>query len=177
MNASKSAGQDILAHDLFSGKTVFVTGGGSGINLGIARTFADLGANIGICGRSQERLDAAAAGLAELGAKVSATSADIRVPDQLQSAMNASRDVLGDIDILVCSAAGNFLVQGENHSFNSFRTIIDAHRSCGVIQRQPHCLRTIATTRGSIIFIRRRWQRSPPIGPMSRPGQKPASKC
>src|SRR5438309_3697198 len=81
MNASKPDQQGILPRDLFAGKTVFVTGGGSGINLGIARTFAGLGAKIGICGRSQERLDAAAAGLRELGAKVSATSADVRMPD------------------------------------------------------------------------------------------------
>jgi len=110
MNASKPDQQGILPRDLFAGKTVFVTGGGSGINLGIARTFAGLGADIGICGRSQERLDAAAAGLREIGAKVSATSADVRMPDQLQSAMNTSRDTLGDIDVLVCGAAGNFLV-------------------------------------------------------------------
>ena len=126
MNASKPDQQGILPRDLFAGKTVFVTGGGSGINLGIARTFAGLGAKIGICGRSQERLDAAAAGLRELGAKVSATSADVRMPDQLQSAMNASRDTLGDIDVLVCGAAGNFLVKGENLSFNGFKTIVDA---------------------------------------------------
>src|SRR5713226_10659215 len=129
MSGSKSVGRDVLPHDLFSGKTVFVTGGGSGINLGIARAFAGLGANIGICGRSQERLDAAAAGLCELGAKVSATSADVRVPEQLESAMNVSRDALGEIDILVCGAAGNFLVQGETLSFNRFKTVTDIDRA------------------------------------------------
>lgn len=40
--------------NLFQGKTVFVTGGGSGINLGVAKNFAALGANIAICGRTQE---------------------------------------------------------------------------------------------------------------------------
>src|SRR2546430_15458110 len=91
MNASKPGQQGILPRDLFSGKTVFVTGGGSGINLGIARTFAELGANIGVCGRSQERLDAAAARLREVGAKGSATSAEVPRPRQLQSALKASR--------------------------------------------------------------------------------------
>ena len=50
-----------FAKDLFQGKTVFITGGSSGINLGIARNFAAVGANLGIVGRSQEKLDAAAA--------------------------------------------------------------------------------------------------------------------
>jgi NAD(P)-dependent dehydrogenase (short-subunit alcohol dehydrogenase family) len=49
-----------FAKDLYRGKTVFVTGGGSGINLGVAKNFAALGASIAICGRTQERLDAAA---------------------------------------------------------------------------------------------------------------------
>ncbi len=45
--------------DLFAGKTVAVTGGGSGINLGIANSFATLGANVAICGRTQFKLDKA----------------------------------------------------------------------------------------------------------------------
>jgi NAD(P)-dependent dehydrogenase (short-subunit alcohol dehydrogenase family) len=152
MSVSHSVRRDILPRDLFAGKTVFVTGGGSGINLGIARTFAELGANIGMCGRSQERLNAAAAGLGELGAKVSATSADVRVPEQLQSAMNASRDALGDIDILVCGAAGNFLVQGENLSFNGFKTVIDIDL-VGSFNASRIAFEQLKRTRGSIIFI------------------------
>jgi NAD(P)-dependent dehydrogenase (short-subunit alcohol dehydrogenase family) len=152
MSASKSLDQSILPNDLFSGKAVFVTGGGSGINLGIARAFAGLGANIGICGRSQERLDTAAAGLRELGAKVSATSADVRVPEQLQAAMNASRDTIGDIDVLVCGAAGNFLVQGENLSFNGFKTVIDIDL-VGSFNASRIAFEQLKRTRGSIIFI------------------------
>jgi short-subunit dehydrogenase involved in D-alanine esterification of teichoic acids len=56
--------------ELFKGKTVFVTGGGSGINLGVAKNFAALGANLAICGRTQQKLDAAAVELSTLGAKV-----------------------------------------------------------------------------------------------------------
>ena len=152
MNASKPDQQGILPRDLFAGKTVFVTGGGSGINLGIARTFAGLGAKIGICGRSQERLDAAATGLRELGAKVSATSADVRMPDQLQSAMNASRDTLGDIDVLVCGAAGNFLVKGENLSFNGFKTVVDIDL-VGSFNASRIAFDQLKRTRGSILFV------------------------
>ena len=152
MDASKPDQQGILPRDLFAGKTVFVTGGGSGINLGIARTFAGLGANIGICGRSQERLDAAAASLREIGARVSATSADVRMPDQLQSAMNASRDTLGDIDVLVCGAAGNFLVKGENLSFNGFKTVVDIDL-VGSFNASRIAFDQLERTRGSILFV------------------------
>ena len=51
--------QQLLPSELFKGKTVFVTGGGSGINLGVASNFAALGAHVAICGRTQEKLDAA----------------------------------------------------------------------------------------------------------------------
>jgi NAD(P)-dependent dehydrogenase (short-subunit alcohol dehydrogenase family) len=152
MNASKPGQQGILPRDLFAGKTVFVTGGGSGINLGIARTFAGLGANIGICGRSQERLDVAAAGLCGLGAKVSATSADVRMPNQLQSAMNASCDALGDIDVLICGAAGNFLVKGENLSFNGFKTVVDIDL-VGSFNASRVAFNQLKRTRGSILFV------------------------
>src|ERR1700730_12009548 len=152
MSASKSVGRDVLPHDLFSGNTVFVTGGGSGINLGIARTFPGLGAKIGICGRSQERLDAAAAGLRELGAKVSATSAGGPVPGQLQSAMNASRDTLGDIDVLVCGAAGNFLVKGENLSFNGFKTVVDIDL-VGSFNASRIAFDQLKRARGAVFFV------------------------
>src|SRR5207253_9889123 len=54
---------DYFPRELFKGKTVFVTGGGSGINLGVARNFAVLGAQIALCGRTQEKLDHDAAEL------------------------------------------------------------------------------------------------------------------
>jgi NAD(P)-dependent dehydrogenase (short-subunit alcohol dehydrogenase family) len=90
--------------------------------------------------------------LAELGAKVSATSADVRVPEQLQAAMNASCDTIGDIDVLVCGAAGNFLVEGENLSFNGFKTVIDIDL-VGSFNASRIAFEQLKRTRGSIIFI------------------------
>ena len=87
--------QDHLPRDLFKNKTVFVTGGGSGINLGVASNFAALGANVGICGRTQDKLDHAAIGLRELNAhvagKVLPVAADVRDPVALASAIARTR--------------------------------------------------------------------------------------
>ena len=44
--------------DLFSGKTVVVSGGGSGFGKAIACLLARLGANVAICGRNEEKLAA-----------------------------------------------------------------------------------------------------------------------
>src|SRR6476660_964662 len=108
--------QDLFPADLFAGKTVFVTGGGSGINLGVAKNFAALGSNVAICGRTQEKLDAAAVELRALGARVCAVAADVRDISALEAAFARSRAELGPMDVLVCGAAGNFLVQAEKLS-------------------------------------------------------------
>jgi NAD(P)-dependent dehydrogenase (short-subunit alcohol dehydrogenase family) len=138
--------------DLFKGKTVFVTGGGSGINLGIAKGFAMLGANVAICGRTQAKLDSAGAELTALGAKVSARAADVRKPEELHAALSACRDTLGPIDILVCGAAGNFLVPAERLSPNGFKTVIDIDL-IGSFNAARLAFDQLAQTRGSIIFI------------------------
>ena len=116
---------NLLPTNLYAGKTLFVTGGGSGINLGIAKGFAAHGANVAICGRSQEKLDAAAKELQALGAKVSARAADVRKPEELAAAFAACVETLGGIDILVCGAAGNFLAPADRLSPNGFKTVID----------------------------------------------------
>jgi NAD(P)-dependent dehydrogenase (short-subunit alcohol dehydrogenase family) len=143
---------DYLPKDLFKGKTVFITGGGSGINLGIGKTFAALGANIAICGRKKERLDAASQELRVLGAKVVAEVADVRQYEALQAAMAKCRDELGPIDVLVCGAAGNFPIAAEKLSPNGFKSVVDidllgSFNSCRAAFEQ------LSATRGCIIFI------------------------
>src|SRR4029453_13738881 len=102
--------QRLLPTEMFKNKTVFVTGGGSGINLGVARNFAALGAKVAICGRTQSKLDAAAEELRELGAQVCAVAADVRDSAAVEAALQRSGEELGLVDVLVCGAAGNFLV-------------------------------------------------------------------
>ena len=116
---------EYLPDDLYDGAVVFITGGGSGINLGIARAFALLGADVAICGRSADRLDAAAAELEELGAQVVAVPADVRDYDALVHAVEVTRDELGPISVLVCGAAGNFPCRAEQLSANGFKAVVD----------------------------------------------------
>src|SRR5258705_6630523 len=121
--------QDLLSPRLFKGKTVFITGGGSGINLGVASNFAALGAHVAICGRTQARLDGAAVGLRQLnahaGGKVLPVAADVRDPAALEAAFTRTLDEIGAIDVLVAGAAGNFVCPAEELSPNGFRTVIE----------------------------------------------------
>jgi len=141
-----------FANDLYKGKTVFVTGGGSGINLGVARNFAALGANIAICGRTQEKLDAAAAELRALGAKVCPVAADVRDIAALDAAFTRSRAELGPMDVLVCGAAGNFLVPAEKLSANGFKTVIDIDL-LGSFNASRAAFEQLKETKGTLIYI------------------------
>ena len=141
-----------FANDVYRGKTVFVTGGGSGINLGIAKNFAALGANVAICGRAQERLDAAAEELRALGAKVCAVAADVRDIGALEAAFAASEAELGPMDVLVCGAAGNFLAPADRLSANGFRTVIEIDL-LGSFNASRAAVEQLKQTMGTIIYV------------------------
>jgi len=141
-----------FAKDLYKDKTVFVTGGGSGINLGVAKNFAALGANIAICGRTQEKLDAAAVELHALGAKVCPVAADVRDIAALDAAFARSRAELGPMDVLVCGAAGNFLAPAEKLSANGFKTVIDIDL-LGSFNASRAAFEQLKERKGALIFI------------------------
>jgi len=143
---------DFLARDLFKDKTVFITGGGSGINLGVGRTFASLGANLGICGRTQAKLDAGADQLRALGAQVVAQAADVRDYSALERALNATRDRLGPVDVLVCGAAGNFPIPAEKLSPNGFKSVMDIDL-LGSFHACRAAFEQLKRTRGCVILI------------------------
>ncbi len=141
-----------FAKDLFENQTVFITGGSSGINLGIARNFAAVGAKLAIVGRSQEKLDAATAELRALGARVSAHSADVRDYAALETAMRNAREALGPIQTLICGAAGNFPAPAEQISPNGFKAVVDIDL-LGSFNTCRAAFEQLKETQGNIIFI------------------------
>jgi len=143
---------DFLSSSLFAGKTVFVTGGGSGINLGIAKNFAAVGAKIAICGRTQEKLDAAAGELRALGATVCHGVADVRDFAALETLLTRVKTELGPVDVLVAGAAGNFLCPAAQLSANGFKTVVDIDL-LGSFNAARAAFSQLRETRGSILFI------------------------
>jgi len=69
---------EAFASNLLAGKTALVTGGGSGINLAIARRFAEHGAAVSLVGRTREKLEAAASEITNAGGSASGHPADVR---------------------------------------------------------------------------------------------------
>jgi NAD(P)-dependent dehydrogenase (short-subunit alcohol dehydrogenase family) len=109
----------------FSGTTVFVAGGTSGINLGIAEGFAAAGARVAVMSRSKEKVDAAVTRLQALGAQATGEAADVRDPEATAAALRHAHAVFGSIDVLVSGAAGNFPAAALEMSPNAFRSVVD----------------------------------------------------
>ena len=109
----------------YSGKTVFVAGGTSGINFGIAEGFARAGARVFVISRSPEKVTNAVELLQETGAQAAGTSADVRNFDAVKTAMQMAHGTFGDIDVLVSGAAGNFPARANDISSNGFRAVLE----------------------------------------------------
>jgi NAD(P)-dependent dehydrogenase (short-subunit alcohol dehydrogenase family) len=109
---------------LFKGRSVFITGGSSGINLGIAHAFGRAGAKVAINGRNQEKLTAA---VKELSAHCEARgfAADVRDYAAIESALREASGAFGGLDVLVCGAAGNFPAPAVGMSSNGFKSVLD----------------------------------------------------
>jgi NAD(P)-dependent dehydrogenase (short-subunit alcohol dehydrogenase family) len=115
----------IFREGLLAGKNAFVTGGGSGIGQRMAERFAEHGAKVMLVGRKQEKLDAAASAIQSAGGTAGTASLDVRDYPAVEAALQKTRDQFGEIDILVCGAAGNFPAPVLGMSANGFKAVID----------------------------------------------------
>jgi NAD(P)-dependent dehydrogenase (short-subunit alcohol dehydrogenase family) len=109
---------------LLAGKRILVTGGGSGLGAAMGRRFVELGAELIICGRRLELLEAAAARMrGELGGKVGVIRCDIRDGAAVDAMMEEIwREA--PIDVLVNNAAATFIAQTEHLSFRAADAIL-----------------------------------------------------
>lgn len=141
-----------LSTDLLRGHNVFLSGGGSGVNLAIARACALVGANIAICGRTESTLEAAAAELGLVGVDVAYAVADVRDGEAVAEAFRVAADRLGPMDAVVCGAAGNFLAPAERLSTNGFRAVMDIDL-LGSFHVARAGFEQLRETRGTLLFV------------------------
>ncbi|GGC52734.1 SDR family oxidoreductase [Hoyosella rhizosphaerae] len=106
-------------------KVVFVAGGTSGINLGIAEDFARAGAHVAVQSRSQDKVDSTVASLRELGVRAWGGAADVRDYAATEKVLADAHAELGDFDVLISGAAGNFPVSALKMSANAFKSVVD----------------------------------------------------
>ncbi len=116
---------NVFQEGLLAGQHAFVTGGTSGINLGIARRLAQAGARLSLLGRNPERGQRALEALEALGARAAFHQADVREYPALERALREAVQRFGPLDILVNGAAGNFPAPVVGMSSNGFRAVVD----------------------------------------------------
>jgi len=118
--------EKMLRDDALKGKTIVVTGGGSGLGKAMTTYFLELGANVVITSRNIEKLQNVKTELEEkTGGNVLPVQCDVRHYDQVEELVKASVSAFGKVDVLLNNAAGNFISPTERLSANAFDTIID----------------------------------------------------
>jgi len=115
--------QDVFRADLLAGKSVLVTGGGSGLGLEISKALAAKQAVVHICGRRAKVLEAAAREIAALGTgAVYSHVCDIRDAEAVDRMMDAIW-AHGPLTGLVNNAAANFIAPSKTLSPRGFRAV------------------------------------------------------
>jgi NAD(P)-dependent dehydrogenase (short-subunit alcohol dehydrogenase family) len=89
----------------FSGKTVLVTGAGSGIGRTTALAFAAEGAQVVVAGRTAASLDETVALIEAQGKKALAVTTDVSRSDEVRALVEAAVDRFGSLDVAVNNAA------------------------------------------------------------------------
>ena len=112
------------SYDL-SGKTAFMSGATSGINLRIAERFAQAGARVFVVSRSVEKVEATVEGLRALGAEAEGRSVDARSYPDVEAAVQACSQAFGKIDVCLAGQAGNFPAGAAQMSANAFKSVVD----------------------------------------------------
>lgn len=114
----------MFKNDLLKGKRILVTGGGTGLGREMAARYAELGADLYLCGRRQDVVEATARELAErYGVKVKAQALDIRNADAVDSYIDSIWQDGGPLDALLNNAAGNFISRTEDLSHRGFDAV------------------------------------------------------
>ncbi len=115
----------LMRDDAFKGKTIIVSGGGTGLGKSMATYFSELGANIVICSRKIAVLEATAAEItAKTGNSVLPIACDVRNYEQVENVITTAVAKFGSVDVLVNNAAGNFVSPTERLSNRAFESVI-----------------------------------------------------
>ncbi|GAB3648009.1 SDR family oxidoreductase [Echinicola sediminis] len=116
----------MLKEDALKGKTILITGGGTGLGRAMGKYFLELGANLVISSRKLAVLEKTADALEkETGGRVLPLACDVRDVDQVNAMYAEAVQEMGKVDAVVNNAAGNFISPTERLSANAFHTVLD----------------------------------------------------
>jgi NAD(P)-dependent dehydrogenase (short-subunit alcohol dehydrogenase family) len=118
--------EPMLKEGSLKGRTILVTGGGSGLGKSMSKYFLQLGANVIICSRKLEKINKAVEELtAETGGNISGYACDVRNYEEVENVIKQGIEKYGEINGLVNNAAGNFISPTERLSHRAFDTVVE----------------------------------------------------
>ena len=115
----------VFRDGLLDGQVGIITGGATGIGLGISSTLAQLGMHVVLASRKPEHLQPAVDALMAAGGKASAVQVDVRDRERVLAMAKEVHEAYGRIDLLVNNAAGNFYEKSENLSEKAWRAVVE----------------------------------------------------
>ena len=115
----------VFRSDVLRGKVALVTGGGTGIGLGISRCLAAAGADVAIASRNPEHLESAVKTLQQSGTKIAAVETNVRDREAVERMVQETVAHLGRLDILINNAAGNFYAPSAELSPNGWKAVVE----------------------------------------------------
>ncbi len=116
----------MLQKDSLKGKTILVTGGGSGLGKSMSTEFLNLGANVVIASRSLDKLEVAAKEMEdETGGTVLPIQCNVKEYSDVENVLSETIKKFGSLDILINNAAGNFVSPTERLSHRAFDAVVD----------------------------------------------------
>ena len=145
--------QSIFRAGLFDGRTIIVTGGGSGIGRCTAHELASLGAHVALVGRTPDKLDAVKAEIAADGGSASAHACDIRDEAVVGQTIDAVLQLRGRLDGLVNNAGGQYRTPMKTISTKGFEAVVRNNLTGGFIFMREAYLRWMEAHGGAIVNI------------------------
>ena len=143
----------VFAPNLFAGKVMVVTGGGSGIGRCVAHELASLGAQVALVGRKVEKLQKVADEITEDGGKVSFQVCDIREEESVKQTVAAIVAAHGRIDGLVNNAGGQFMTPLEAISAKGWQAVVNTNLTGGFLMARECYLQGMNKNGGAIVNI------------------------
>jgi citronellol/citronellal dehydrogenase len=143
--------RSIFTEGLFEGKTVIVTGGGSGIGRCTAHELARLGATVALVGRNPEKLEAVMQEIITDGGRALAFVCDIRDEASVITTVDAVLERTGRIDGLVNNAGGQYRAALETISTKGFEAVVRTNLTGGFIFMREVYNRWMKANGGAIV--------------------------
>jgi NAD(P)-dependent dehydrogenase (short-subunit alcohol dehydrogenase family) len=136
------------AFDL-TGQTALITGGGTGLGLGMARSFVAAGARVVLVGRRQTELDKAAAAL---GKSAFALAGDVTRLESVPALVDQAEKLAGPVTILVNNAGVHLKKPATDTSDTEFAGVVQTHLFGAFALTREAGRRMIGRKSGCVLF-------------------------